>query len=206
VVARGGHEGGHKGRPYESIWNCSPQGALMPQRAEGQSDLREVLLEIYAASDRMNQVLLEHLEPRAWRAKLPGRKQRGGRTIAAIFAHLHNSRLVWLKHSAPYLKCPARLDPHRCTLRQTAAAHRRSAARCLAMLEEALSENPDRRVTKFFRDSWMPVWPAGATMFAYMFAHDAHHRGQVIALATNSATPCPLTTLQSGVGRSSGRS
>ena len=187
MVARGGH----KGRPYESIRNCSPQGALMPKRAEGQSDLREVLLEIYAASDRMNQVLLEHLEPRAWRAKLPGRKQRGGRTIAAIFAHLHNSRLVWLKHSAPHLKCPARLDPHRCTLRQTAAAHRRSAARCLAMLEEALSENPDRRVTKFFRDSWMPVWPAGATTFAYMFAHDAHHRGQVIALANQLGYPLP---------------
>ena len=163
----------------------------MPKRAEGQSDLREVLLEIYAASDRMNQVLLEHLEPRAWRAKLPGLKKRGGRTIAAIFAHLHNRRLVWLKHSAPYLKCPARLDPHRCTLRQTAAAHRRSAARCLAMLEEALSENPDRRVTKFFRDSWMPVWPAGATMFAYMFAHDAHHRGQVIALANQLGYPLP---------------
>ena len=85
----------------------------MPHRAPGESDLREVLLEIYAANDRMNQVLLEHLEPRAWRAKLPGLKQRGGRTIAAIFAHLHNSRLVWLKHSAPHLKCPVALDPFR---------------------------------------------------------------------------------------------
>jgi uncharacterized damage-inducible protein DinB len=51
------------------------------------------------------------------------------------------------------------------------------------MLKEALSENPDRRVTKFSRGSWAPVWPAGATMFAYMFAHEAHHRGQAIALA-----------------------
>lgn len=51
------------------------------------------------------------------------------------------------------------------------------------MLKEALSENPDRRVTKFSRGSWTRDWPAGATMFAYMFAHEAHHRGQVIALA-----------------------
>jgi len=93
-----------------------------------QSDVRQVLLETYAASDRMNQVLLEHLEPRAWRAKLPGLNRREGRTIAAIFAHLHNSRLVWLKRSAPHLKCPAPLDPYRCTLRQTAIAHRKSAA------------------------------------------------------------------------------
>ena len=155
----------------------------MPSKASSESDIREVLLEIYVANGRMNQLLLEHLEPRAWRAKPPGLKRHGGRTIAAIFAHLHNSRLVWLKHSAPHLKCPARLDPHRCTLRQAAGAHRRSAARCLAMLKEALSENPGRRVTTFFRDSCMPVWPAGATMFAYMFAHEAHHRGQVIARA-----------------------
>jgi len=51
------------------------------------------------------------------------------------------------------------------------------------MLQEAFSESPDRRVTKFYRGSWAPVWPAGPTMFAYMFAHEAHHRGQVIALA-----------------------
>jgi len=156
-----------------------------------QSDVRQVLLETYAASDRMNRVLLEHLEADAWRAKLPGLNRRAGRTIAAIFAHMHNSRLVWLKRSAPHLKCPAPLDPHRCTLRQTAIAHRKSAARCLQMLKEALSEKVDRRVTKFSRDSWMPVWPAGATMFAYMFAHEAHHRGQVIALAHQLGYPLP---------------
>jgi uncharacterized damage-inducible protein DinB len=163
----------------------------MPHRPPGESDLREVLLEIYAANDRMNQVLLEHLEPRAWRAKLPGLKQRGGRTIAAIFAHLHNCRLVWLKHSAPHLKCPVALDPFRSTLKQTATAHRQSAASCLQMLKEALSEKPGRRVTRFSRGSWTRDWPAGATMFAYMFAHEAHHRGQVIALAHQLGYPLP---------------
>ena len=157
-----------------------------------QSDVRQVLLETYAASDRMNQVLLEHLEPRAWRAKLPGLNRRAGRTIAAIFAHLHNNRLVWLRRSAPHLKCPAPLDPHRCTLRQTAIAHRKSATRCLQMLKEALSEKVDRRVTKFSRDRWIPVWPAGATMFSYMFAHEAHHRGQLIALAHQLGYPLPV--------------
>jgi len=163
----------------------------MSVRIKCQSDIRRVLLETYAASDRMNQVLLEHLEPRAWRAKLPGLNRRAGRTIAAIFAHLHNNRLVWLKRSAPHLKCPPPLDPFRCTLRQTAIAHRKSAARCLEMLKEALSEKPDRRVTKFSRGSWARVWPAGATMFAYMFAHEAHHRGQVIALAHQLGCPLP---------------
>jgi uncharacterized damage-inducible protein DinB len=154
---------------------------VRPRAAE--SSIREVLLEIYAANDRMNQLLLKHLDARAWRAKAPGVKATEGRTIAAIFAHMHNNRLVWLKWSAPHLKYPASLDPARCTIKQTASAFRKSDAGCLKMLEEALSADPDRQVTTFSRGSWAPHWPAGPTMFAYMFAHDAHHRGQIIALA-----------------------
>ena len=144
--------------------------------------MRDVLLETYAVNDEMNQLLLAHLDPRAWRAEPPGRKG-NGRTIGAIFAHLHNSRLVWLRHCAPHLKCPAPLDPYRCTMKQTAAAHRRSAAQCLRMLTDALSADPKRRVKKFSRGAWAPVFPAGASMFAYMFSHEAHHRGQIIMQA-----------------------
>ena len=146
------------------------------------SDLRQVLLETYAVNDAMNQLILAHLDPRAWRAQPPG-ANRGGRTIAALFAHLHNCRVRWLKNSAPHLKRPAPLDPHRCSIKQAAAAHKKSATQCLRMLTDALSRSPKRRVTKFFRDSWMPIWPAGATMFAYMFSHEAHHRGQITMLA-----------------------
>ncbi len=146
------------------------------------ADLRTVLLETYAANDAMNQLLLAHLDSRAWRAEPPGTKG-NGRTIAAIFAHLHNVRLTWLRNSAPHLKRPARLDPYRCTLKQAAAAHRQSAAACLKMLTDALSSGPKRRVTKFTRDGYVRAWPAGATMFAYMFSHEAHHRGQIVMLA-----------------------
>ena len=61
-------------------------------------DLWQALVESYAVSGRMNQVVLEHLDPGAWRAKLPGS---AGRTIAAIFSHVHNIRLKWLRLSAP---------------------------------------------------------------------------------------------------------
>jgi len=145
-------------------------------------EIRDVLLETYAVNDAMNQLLLAHLDRRAWRAQ-PPRAKGGGRTIAAIFAHLHNNRLSWLKNSAPQLKCPARLDPDRCTIKQAAAAHRRSAVQCLQMLTDALSAHPKRRVRKFSRGSWAPDWPAGGTMFAYMFSHEAHHRGQILMLA-----------------------
>lgn len=148
-------------------------------------ELRDTLLEVYVANGAMNRLILAQLNPRAGRAKLPGSRSSEGRSIAAIFAHRHNTRLVWLKWSAPHLKCPAALDPAGCTMKQAAAAHRRSAARCLEMLTDALGAGigAKRRVTKFSRGSWVAEWPAGATMFAYMFAHEAHHRGQVFMLA-----------------------
>jgi uncharacterized damage-inducible protein DinB len=144
--------------------------------------LRDVLLETYAVNDAMNQLLLVHLDRRAWRAKLPSQKNEG-RTIAAIFAHLHNSRLVWLRDSAPHLNCPAPLDPDRCTMKQAASAHRKSATQCLRMLTDALSFSPKRKVTKYSRGSWTRTWPAGGAMFNYMLLHEAHHRGQIIMLA-----------------------
>jgi uncharacterized damage-inducible protein DinB len=146
------------------------------------AEIRDSLLETYACNDAMNQLILTEVDPRAWRAEPPGKKG-SGRTIAAIFAHLHNCRLNWLKNSAPHLRRPAPLDPDRCTIKQAAAAHRMSGAQCVCMLTDALSASANRRVTKFSRGSWAQVWPAGATMFAYMFSHEAHHRGQILMLA-----------------------
>ena len=154
---------------------------MQAQPTEAHAEIRDVLLETYAVNNAMNQLILSRLDPRVWRAEIPGLRA-PGRTIAAIFAHLHNNRLTWLRNSAPHLKRPARLDPNRCTMKQAAVAHNRSAAQCLRMLTEALSDEPNRRVTKFSR-GWLRKWPAGATMFAYIFSHEAHHRGQVLLLA-----------------------
>jgi uncharacterized damage-inducible protein DinB len=143
---------------------------------------RDALIQTYAINDAMNQLLLSRLDPRSWRAEPPGQIG-NGRTVGAIFAHLHNNRLAWLRNSAPHLKRPAPLDPYRCTMKQAAAGHEKNATQCLAMLTAALSGDPKQRVTKFSRGSWAPTWPAGATMFAYMISHEAHHRGQILMLA-----------------------
>lgn len=142
-------------------------------------DLYQEMAQAYIVNDRMNQLLLEHLDARAWRAKLPGQK---GRTIADIFAHVHNIRRKWLRLSAPHLKLPARLDRRRCTPKQARAALAESALGCSEMLAEALTV-PQGRVQSFLRDGWARPWRPGAAMFAYMISHDAHHRGQACMLA-----------------------
>jgi uncharacterized damage-inducible protein DinB len=156
--------------------------------SQADPDPFQVLVESYAVNERMNQRVLEHLDPAAWRAKLPGSK---GRTIAAIFAHVHNVRRKWLRLSAPHLKLPTSLQHARCTQKQARNALAESAARCSEMLADAFS-GPQSRVETFHRDGWAKPWPPGASMVVYMISHDAHHRGQVCMLAHQLGFPLPM--------------
>ncbi len=152
---------------------------------------------IFLANDRMNQLLIEHLDPAAWRAKttasLRGKSLRKNnvRTIAAIFTHVHNVRTKWLRLTAPRLKVLPLLNRARCTPRQARAGLAESAARCADMLAEALG-GEGSRIQKFRRDGWANPWPVGPEMLCYMLAHEAHHRGQVCMLAHQLGFPLPI--------------
>jgi uncharacterized damage-inducible protein DinB len=143
-------------------------------------------VQIFAASDRMNQVLIEHLDPAVWKAKTPG----AVRTIAAIFTHMHNVRCKWVRLTAPHLKVPAQLNRAHCTPPEARARLAESAARCTEMLADALGGS-EGRVEMFRRDGWAPPWPPGVEMLCYMLAHEAHHRGQVCMLAHQLGFPLP---------------
>jgi uncharacterized damage-inducible protein DinB len=161
----------------------------MPQAViQSSVRMRDGLLETFAVNEAINQLLLEQLDPRAWRAEPPRSKGSKGRTIAAIFAHMHNIRRKWIRLSAPHLKLPAELGHLRCTQRQARAALGESGRRCSEMLAEALGGS-DGGVKKFRRDGWARPWPGGAAMVAYMVTHEAHHRGQICMLAHQLGFP-----------------
>jgi len=149
------------------------------------SDFRQALLETFAVNERINQIVLEKLDPRAWQAKAPGRN---ARTIAAIFTHMHHVRRKWVRLTAPNFKLPAELDRSRCTQRQARAALAESAKLCAKMIAEALN-GVDGGVKQFLRDGWARPWPAGVAMVAYMISHEAHHRGQICMLAHQFGFP-----------------
>src|SRR5437763_15958612 len=106
---------------------------LTDSQADVGADLCHVLVESYAVNEQMNQIVLEHLDPAAWRAKLPGSE---GRTIAAIFAHVHNIRRKWPRLSAPHLKLPPALSHSSCTKNQLQTVLGQSGALCVEMLPE----------------------------------------------------------------------
>lgn len=156
----------------------------------GRDTLERSAAHIFLVNDRINQMLIEHLESTAWSARPPTAKSSGQvRTIAAIFTHMHNVRCKWIRLTAPHLKVPRQLNRARCTPQQARAALAESAARCVQMLAEALGKGG--RIEQFRRDGWARPWPAGIEMLCYMLAHEAHHRGQVCMLAHQLGFPLP---------------
>jgi uncharacterized damage-inducible protein DinB len=145
-------------------------------------DLKRALLEAYAVNERMNQYLLEHVDDRAWRAEPPGGK---GRDIAAITAHMHNVRHMWLTVSAKEIegiRIPDKLDRNACTRKEAMGALTKSAECCLKLLGAAI-ERPDGKVKNFRPDV--------VGFLGYLISHDAHHRGQISMLARQCGYPLP---------------
>jgi uncharacterized damage-inducible protein DinB len=167
---------------------------LMPTR-KSQTDprLSQLSVRIFAANERLNQLLIEHLDPAIWTAKPPGNV----RTIAAIFTHMHNVRAKWIRLTAPYLTVPAQLNRAHCTPQHARKALAESADRCEEMLTDVETEriHKGKRIKQFVRDGWAKPWPASpgliTQMLSYMLAHEAHHRGQVAMIAHQLG--CPLS-------------
>ena len=151
-------------------------------------------MQIFIANERMNQILIEHLDPGAWGTRPPTAKSprtARTRTIAAIFTHIHNVRCKWVRLTAPHLKIPRKLNRTHCTPQQARVGLAESAARCAEMLAEALGGGVSR-VEKFRRDGWARPWPVGLEMLCYMLSHEVHHRGQVCMLAHQLGFPLPI--------------
>ena len=138
-------------------------------------DLKKSMLEVWAVNEAMNRLLLRHIDERAWRAEPPG----GGRTIAAIFSHIHNDRLMWMTVWAKGRRRPAHTSRHTITRKQAARALERS-AEALAKLFAGEEDKQGRG---------KPFRPDVVACLGLLLVHDAHHRGQVCLLARQVGYP-----------------
>ena len=120
------------------------------------------LLRACSANARVNEYLVERLDPAVWRAKPPAKM----RTIAAIVAHMHNCGLTYLRQATPKIRVPPDLDRFRVT--QQAAIRALTAKRkaMLAAFESALELGT--RIGHSKHDA--------IEFVAYYMVHDGHHR------------------------------
>lgn len=141
------------------------------------AQLPAALSNAFQTNDRINRYLIENLPADTWNAKAPDGK---GRSIAAIVAHMHNVRLMWLK-AAKADDSPEQLD--RATVTATQAVRALQASRDALVLLINRAVESDGRIKNFRPDA--------VGFIAYLIAHDAHHRGQIAMLARQLGQPLP---------------
>ncbi len=139
------------------------------------SQLPLALLNVFDTNNRINHYLIDNLPPEAWQAK-PDK----GRTIAAIVAHMHNVRVMWLKATKAD-EIPEQMDRATVTPSQALRALESSREALSLVISRALEG--DGRI-KGFR-------PDVAGFLGYLISHDAHHRGQIAMLARQLGHPLP---------------
>lgn len=142
----------------------------------------DALLKAYSASARINQYLVQQLDPGVWQAPPPAPTTR---TIAAQVAHLHNCGLRYLERTAPGFPVPAELDRRRVTRAQAVRALAAKRRAVLAIVGGALQD--DGRIVGFHHDA--------AGYLTYYMIHDAHHRGQIVLQARLLGHPISRETM-----------
>lgn len=148
----------------------------MPPSSQPPVDLGRALVEAFLTNERINQVLLDLIDPAIWDAPPPCSKRR---TIATTFAHIHNVRRMRLGMSAKGLELPAKLDRAKATPDQARAALAESAAAYVSLIEASLAAGG--RVRDFR--------PGVVSLVCAAVTHEAHHRGQICHWARELGCP-----------------
>jgi len=149
----------------------------MARATDNPFSLPQSLVAAFETNDRITRYLIENLPKEAWTAKPPDGK---GRTVAAMVAHIHNVRVMWLKATKSEF-VPEQLDRSSVTPAQATKALLQSRNALSKVLKAAVES--DGRVKGFKPD---------VTGFVgYLIAHDAHHRGQISMVARQVGYPLP---------------
>lgn len=141
---------------------------------------KDELLRAWRTNQAVNRRLLDHVSESGLGSTLSAR---GGRDVARQLGHIHDNRVRQLRARAKDLAegldvFPTKSSPSRAELEAALEASADAVGRYLADLADG---RPKRRS---FRKGV-------ATTLAYLVAHEAHHRGQVLLTLKVAGHPVP---------------
>jgi uncharacterized damage-inducible protein DinB len=141
----------------------------------------EQLLETWLIHNRVNLYMLDGIQA----AALTGTSVSGGRSVGAIFAHIHNIRLAWIEPATPHLmksltKIPTRSKTDLAAISKDLLHEYLvySGTAVELLLRESL---PKDRVkgTKLHPPAFM----------GYLISHESHHRGEIELILSQCGYP-----------------
>jgi uncharacterized damage-inducible protein DinB len=139
-------------------------------------DLGRALVEAFMTNERINQVLLDLLDPKIWREYPPCSKRRN---IATTFAHIHNVRRMRLVMSDKNTTPPAKLDRAEVTMAEVREALAQSAKAMTRLVERSLETGGHVYNHR----------PDVVALVSAAITHEAHHRGQICHWARELGAP-----------------
>ena len=154
-------------------------------------DQREMLLAAWRTNNRVTEFLIEHLPNELWAASVPGAPRR---TVRMIAGHIHNTRCTWIKTlgSEHGIVAPRAVNRHKVGPKELLPALARSSRGIISLLKLGFDHGGTIPLSSSY--TWRNLPLDVGHVLTYFVAHEGHHRGQIVMIASQLGHRLPVET------------